>query len=165
MDTAQVVVILHVMISLVAIVAGFVAMSQMLRQRATKQVSWMFLSMTLLTSLTGFAIPAKQLTPAHILGFLSVAILAAAIYALYSKRLIGRWYHVYVVTAVLAQYFNVFVLIIQSFQKVPPLRALDAQYAPLPMAFVQLAVVTGFIVFTVRALMLARGKTMVSDAA
>ncbi len=63
MDTAQVVVILHVMISLVAIVAGFVAMSQMLRQRATKQVSWMFLSMTLLTSLTGFAIPAKQLTP------------------------------------------------------------------------------------------------------
>ena len=87
----------------------------------------LFLGTTILTSATGFLIPpllSDKLLPSHIIGILSLLLLAVACFALYGQKLLGAWRWIYVVTALLALYFNTFVLVIQSFLKVPALHAL-----------------------------------------
>ena len=84
----------------------------------------MFLVTTILTSVTGFTFPINGLTPAIVFGLISIVILAVALMALYVKRLSGAWRWIYVTSALLALYLNVFVLVVQSFQKVPALQKL-----------------------------------------
>jgi len=77
-----------------------------------------------LTSVSGFGFPFEHLLPSHKVGILSLVILAVAIPARYAFHLAGRWRAIYIVGAATALYLNVFVLVFQSFLKVPALRAL-----------------------------------------
>jgi hypothetical protein len=116
--------LVHTVISLVAIAAGLVAMVGLLTSKPLPGWTALFLGTTILTSVTGFFFPFAQLLPSHIVGIISLVLLAAAVIALYGLQLAGVWRPVYVVTALLALYLNVFVLIVQMFQKIGPLRDL-----------------------------------------
>jgi hypothetical protein len=115
---------LHVVISLIAIASGIVVVWGLLRSQRLPALTALFLVTTILTSVTGFFFPAAMVTPAQIVGVISLAVLAAAVFALYLFHLNGRWRWIYVVAALLALYLNVFVLVVQGFQKVPVLNAL-----------------------------------------
>ena len=115
---------LHVLISLVAILAGLIALWGMLNSRRMDAMTLVFLVFTAATSLTGFGFPIHGQTPALILGMLSSLMLIAAIAARYMFGLRGAWRTIYVATAVTALWFNVFVLIVQAFLKIAPLHAL-----------------------------------------
>ncbi len=150
-------VMLHVIISLVGIVAGFIVMFGMLGSNRMPGLTALFLLLTILTSATGFLIPPllfEKLLPSHMIGVLSLILLAIACYALYGARLSGSWRWIYVLTALLAQYFNVFVLVIQSFLKVGPLHALAPSVPPSepPFAILQGIVLVFFIVAIVGAI-------------
>jgi hypothetical protein len=113
---------LHVLITLVGIVCGLVVLAALIRGALPPAWNLVFLIFTVLTSVTGFVFfPITRLTPALILGAISLADLAVALYALYGRGLSGGWRATYVVTASAALYFNVFVLVVQLFQKLPPL--------------------------------------------
>jgi hypothetical protein len=130
-------IILHVIISLVAIASGLIVLAGMLR--ASKLPGWtaLFLVTTVLTSVTGFMFPISGITPAIAIGLISIVILAIALMALYLKNLSGAWRWIYVVTALTALYFNVFVLIVQSFQKVPALQKLAPTQSEPPFQIAQ----------------------------
>ena len=151
--------VVHVAISLVAIAAGLVEVSGWLRGKRWPVVTNVFFWLTLLTSLTGFPLPAKQLLPSHVFGFISVIVLAFAYVGLYRKQLAGRWGTTYVITAAIAQYLNMFVLIFQSFLKVPALRALAPTQSEPPFAAAQGALFVAFVVVTVLAVRRTRGAT------
>jgi hypothetical protein len=141
----------HVVISLLGIASGLVVAAGLLRSRRLELATQVFLSTTVLTSVTGFGFPFDHLLPSHIVGALSLAVLAVAIFARYGRRLAGAWRPAYVVTAMLALYFNVFVLVVQSFMKVPALHALAPTQSEPPFGIAQLAVLVLFIVATVMA--------------
>ena len=132
----------HVIISLIAIVAGLVAMFGMLGSRRTPGLTAIFLLFTILTSATGFLFPFTELLPSHMIGILSLVLLAIACIALYVMNLSGPWRWIYVLTALLSLYFNVFVLVIQGFLKVPALSALAPGNPPSGPVF---AVVQGIV--------------------
>lgn len=118
--------LLHVLISLVGIVAGLVAMTGWLKSEPSRIATATFLATTILTGITGFLFPFTKLLPSHIVGIISLVMLAFATFALYGKHLSGIWRSIYTVTASLSLYLNVFVLIVQAFLKIPPL----TQWAP-----------------------------------
>jgi hypothetical protein len=129
--------ILHLAISLIGIVSGLVVLAGMLRARRLPGWTALFLATTVLTSITGFMFPINGVTPAIVVGLISIVILAVALMALYVKHLSGAWRWVYVVTALVALYFNVFVLIVQSFQKVPALQKLAPSQSEPPFQIAQ----------------------------
>src|SRR5262245_58399206 len=139
--------LLHVAISLVAIVAGFVVIAEMLQWRESARWTALFLITTILTSVTGFGFPATQLTPGHVFGIVSLIALGLAVYGRYSRKLAGKWRAIYVITAIFAQYLNFVVLIVQSFQKVQLLHALP----PSVSLVVQVVALLVFIVLGTRA--------------
>jgi hypothetical protein len=146
----------HTIISLIAIVAGLVVMFGMLGSKRQDGLTAIFLLFTILTSATGFVIPpllSEKLLPSHMIGILSLVLLAAACIALYVMRLAGPWRWIYVVTALVSLYLNVFVLVIQSFLKVPVLHALAPSVPPSepPFAVVQGIVLVFFVVMIIGA--------------
>ena len=150
-------VLVHVIITLVGIATGFVVMFGMLGSNRMPGWTAIFLLFTILTSATGFLIPplvTEKLLPSHIIGALSLLLLAIACFALYGQKLSGSWRWIYVLTALLAQYFNVFVLVIQSFLKVGPLHALAPSVPPSepPFAVAQGVVLVFFIIFIIGAI-------------
>jgi hypothetical protein len=138
--------ILHVAISLVGIVSGLIVLAGMLRARSLQGWTALFLVTTILTSVTGFMFPINGLTPAIIVGLISIVILAIALMALYLKQLRGAWRWIYVVTALMALYFNVFVLIVQAFQKVPVLQKLAPTQSEPPFQIAQGVTLVAFLV-------------------
>jgi len=135
----------HVVISLIAIIAGLIVMFGMLGSKSQPGLTAIFLLFTILTSATGFLIPpllTEKLLPSHIIGILSLVLLAIACLALYVMRLAGPWRWIYVLTALISLYFNTFVLVIQSFLKVPALSALAPGNPPAGPVF---AVVQGIV--------------------
>ena len=149
-------VLVHVAISLIGIVAGLVAMFAMLDSNRMSGLTGIFLLFTILTSATGFVIPpflTDKFLPSHAIGILSLILLAVACYALYGARLSGMWRWIYVVTALVALYLNCFVLVIQSFLKIPVLSALAPGAPPTGPVFgaVQLVVLAFFAFMTFRA--------------
>jgi hypothetical protein len=150
-------VLVHVIISLVGIAAGFIVMFGMLGSRRMPGWTAIFLLLTILTSATGFLIPpllSEKLLPSHMIGVLSLILLAIACFALYGQKLSGSWRWIFVLTALLAQYFNVFVLVIQSFLKVGPLHALAPSVPPSepPFAIAQGIVLVFFIIVIIGAI-------------
>src|SRR5262249_14965068 len=115
---------LHVVISLIAIVAGLIVMFGMLGAKKAPGLTGIFLLFTILTSVTGFMFPFNGVTPGIVIGILSIILLAIACVALYLQQLSGAWRWIYVLTALLSLYLNVFVLMVQSFVKIPPLHEL-----------------------------------------
>ncbi len=134
--------LLHVIISLIAIVTGLIVMFGLLGSKQMPGMTAVFLLTTILTSATGFLFPFTQLLPSHMVGLLSLVLLAIACIALYGMKLAGPWRPVYVVTAMASLYLNVFVLVIQSFLKVPALHALAPSVPPTGPVF---AVVQGIV--------------------
>src|SRR4051794_33594971 len=114
----------HVIISLIAIVSGLVVMFGLLGSNRRPSLTATFLVFTILTSATGFLFPFEKLLPSHMIGIVSLLLLGIACVALYVMKLSGAWRWTYVLTALIALYLNVFVLIIQSFLKIAPLHAL-----------------------------------------
>lgn len=137
--------LIHVIISLVGITSGFGVLSGMLA--ATHYPRWtaLFLASTVATGVTGFFFPFRGFTPAIGVGILSLAVLAAALYALYVRHLSGAWRKTYVINALIALYLNVFVLLAQLFQKLPVLKALAPTQSELPFALTQGVVLLVFI--------------------
>ena len=128
---------IHVIISLVGIGSGLIVLFGMFGGKRLDGMTALFLATTVLTSLTGFGFPFEHLTPGIILGILSLVVLAIAVPARYSFHMAGKWRAIYVVTAVIALYFNCFVLIAQSFQKLPTLHALAPKGNEPPFAIAQ----------------------------
>jgi hypothetical protein len=143
----------HVIISLVGIVSGIVVMFGLLGSNRMPGLTAIFLLFTILTSATGFLFPFEKLMPSHMIGILSLVLLAIACIALYGMKLSGAWRGIYVVTALISLYLNVFVLIIQSFLKVAPLHALAPSVPPSepPFAVVQGIVLLFFVIVIVGA--------------
>jgi len=108
----------------------------------------LFLFTTALTSLTGFLFPIHGFTPALGVGIVACVILAVALFALYKEHLVGPWRWIYVITAVVSLYLNVFVLVVQSFAKVSALNALAPTQTEPPFAVTQAAVLALFILIT-----------------
>ena len=141
--------LLHVLISLVGIASGIVVIYGFTKARKLDGWTALFLSTTAATSLTGFAFPNKHVTPGIVIGMLSLIVLAIAILARYGLRMAGPWRSIYVVSSAIALYFNVFVFVVQSFEKVPALRALAPTQKEAPFAIAQLAILILFVVATV----------------
>jgi hypothetical protein len=133
---------LHVVISLIAILAGLIVMFGMLGSNPMPGLTAIFLLFTILTSATGFLFPFNGVTPGDVVGALSLVLLAIACIALYGMKLHGGWRWIYVVTALISLYLNVFVLVIQSFLKIPALTALAPGNPPTGPVF---AVVQGIV--------------------
>ncbi len=144
--------IMHVIISLVGIAAGFVVMAGVLGGKRRDRWTFWFLLTTVLTNLTGFGFPFERLLPSHIVGIISLVALLIAIVARYAFGMAGPWRWLYIVAAILAQWFNVFVLIVQSFQKAPFLQALAPTQSEPPFLVVQTVVMILFIITGIAAL-------------
>ncbi len=135
----------HVVLSLVAIVAGFVVMAGMLGSRVSRGWTALFLATTVLTSVTGFFFPFERILPSHIVGVISLVVLAIALAALYGYHLAGSWRWIYVASALLALYLNVFVLVAQAFLKVSSLHALAPKGSEPPFVIAQGIVLVAFV--------------------
>jgi hypothetical protein len=116
--------LVHVLLSLAGIGTGFIVLFGLLNGKRLDGWTAIFLTTTALTSLTGFLFPFEHLLPSHIVGILSLLVLAVAILARYVFHMAGAWRGTYVITAAIALYLNVFVAVVQSFLKIPALHAL-----------------------------------------
>ena len=116
--------LLHVILSLVGIGSGLMVVFGMLNGKRLDGWTALFLVTTVLTSATGFGFPFTHLLPSHIVATVSLFVLAIAIFARYVEHLAGGWRRIYAICAVIALYLNVFVLVVQSFLKVPALHAM-----------------------------------------
>ena len=153
--------LLHVLLSVIGIAAGLIVMERLLRNRALGLSNTIFLVATILTSATGFLFPSKMaaFTPGQTLGAISLVLLAIAMLALHVGNLIGAWRWIYVVTAVMAFYFNVFVGVVQAFAKVGRLRMLAPTQTEPPFLLTQVAVLLFFLIVAVIALRRFRPPT------
>ena len=140
--------ILHVIITLVAIGSGLIVVGGMFASNSLPVTTALFLFTTALTSLTGFLFPIHGFTPALGIGIVACVILVIALFALYKEHLVGAWRWIYVITAVVSLYINVFVLVVQSFVKVSALNALAPTQTEPPFAVTQAAVLAVFILIT-----------------
>jgi hypothetical protein len=140
--------LVHVVISLIAIAAGLLVMFGLLGSNRMPGMTAIFLLFTILTNATGFLFPFTQLLPSHIIAIIGLVLLAIACLALYGMKLAVAWRWIYVVTAMLSLYLNIFVLVIQSFLKIPVLHALAPSVPPSepPFAAVQGLVLLFFVV-------------------
>lgn len=140
----------HTALSLIAILTGLVVLRGLIRNEALNSWTLWFLVTTVATTLTGFLFPFRGFTPAIGTGIVSTAVLAATIPARYAFHLAGAWRRIYVIGAVVSLYLNCFVLVVQSFLKVPALHALAPQGTEPPFAIAQgvvllLAMVSGYL--------------------
>lgn len=144
--------LLHVIISLIGIAAGLVVIWGLLKMRALPRWTALFLLTTVLTSATGFMFHSKAIGPPHIVGAISLVVLALAIYALYGRHLAGFWRVVYVFGAVFSLYLNCFVAVVQSFQKIPVFNALAPTQTEPPFLVAQALTLGLFILLGVLSL-------------
>ena len=137
--------IIHTLISLIAIFTGLVVLLGMLGGKRLDGWTKWFLIAAVATTITGFFFPFRGFTPAIGLGIISLPFLAITIFARYSKYLAGAWRWIYVIGAVICLYFNVFVLVVQVFEKVPALHAMAPTQTEPPFKLTQLIVLATFI--------------------
>jgi hypothetical protein len=142
--------LLHVIISLLGIASGLVVLAGMLGGRLLNGWNGFFLLTTIATSVTGFMFHSKSFGPPHIVGVISLVVLAVALFALYSRRLVGSWRWIYAATAVAALYLNVFVGVVQAFQKLPFLHALAPNGSEPPFVVAQGLVLLIFVALGIR---------------
>ena len=151
--------LIHVLISLVGIGSGLVVMYGLLGGKRLDRWTALFLTTTVLTSVTGFGFPfGDHLSPANKVGIISLVVLAIAIIARYPLHLAGGWRRTYVISAAIALYLNTFVLVVQSFEKVPALKALAPTQKEAPFVVAQLLVMALFVVLTIFAVKRFRGE-------
>lgn len=137
--------LVHVVISVLGIITGLVAVGGLMAGARREGVTAAFLVTTILTNATGFGFASERLLPSHVVAVLSLVLLTICVVARYVKRLHGGWRRVFVITAVGALYFNVFVLVVQLFAKTPQLAALSPTQSEPPFALTQLLVLALFV--------------------
>lgn len=141
----------HVVLSLVGIASGITVLIGMFGAKRLPRWTALFLVTTVLTSVTGFFFPRDHLMPSHIVGIISLVVLTIAILALYRYRLARAWRWIYVICAVLALYLNVFVGVVQAFQKLPLLARLAPTRSEPPFLVAQLLLLAIFVVLGISA--------------
>jgi len=141
--------LVHVALSLVGIFSGFVVLFGLLARKHLDGWTAWFLATTVATSATGFFFPVHHILPSHKVGIISLVVLAIAIVARYAKHLAGAWRWIYVVTASIALYLNVFVGVVQAFEKVPALKAAAPTQSEPPFLVAQIVVLLLFVVLTI----------------
>ena len=109
---------IHVAISLIGILAGFVLLCGMIAGRFRSGWNNLFLVFTILTSVTGFMFHSKAFGPPHVVGVISLVVLAVALFAQFGLGRQAMARTTYAIAAAIAQWLNVFVLVTQAFQKV-----------------------------------------------
>jgi len=147
----QIYTIIHTLISLIAIFTGIVVVFGMLAGAQLNGWTKWFLITAVATTVTGFFFPFHGFTPAIGLGIISLPFLALTIYARYPKRLGGAWRWIYAIGAVICLYFNLFVLVVQLFEKVPALHAMAPTQTEPPFKLTQLVVLALFVVLAIAA--------------
>jgi hypothetical protein len=151
----------HVVVSLIGIATGLVVLFGLLTAKRFDGWTAIFLVTTVLTSVTGFGFPFEHLLPSHKVGIISLVLLAVAILARYGLHLAGAWRWIYAVCATMALYLNVFVLVVQSFEKVPALKAMAPTQSEPPFLVAQAIVLLLFIVlgiFAVKKFHVGQGR-------
>ncbi len=141
--------LVHVIISLIGIASGLVVFFGLLTPRPLNGWTALFLATTVATSVTGFGFPFHKLSPAHIVGIISLIVLALPIVGRYAHHLAGAWRWIYVVSAVIAIYLNVFVAVLQAFEKIAALKALAPTQSEPPFLVAQLVILMLFVVLGV----------------
>jgi hypothetical protein len=160
--TLQTFTVVHVMLSLLGIFSGLIVLYGLLTGKRLDVWTALFLATTVATSVTGFGFPSDHFGAPHYVGIISLVMLAIAIFARYAFHLAGPWRSIYVITSVIALYLNVFVGVVQAFQKVPALQALAPKQSEPPFAIAQLVVLAVFIWLGILAV---RGFRMESSVA
>ena len=156
----QIYTIIHTLISLIAIFTGIVVVFGMLAGlRLNGWTKW-FLTTAVATTVTGFFFPFHGFTPAIGLGIISLPFLALTLFARYRKHLRGAWRWIYVIGAVICLYFNLFVAVVQAFEKVPALHAMAPTQTESPFKFAQLIVLTVSIVLAIIAVIRFRPEPL-----
>jgi hypothetical protein len=135
----------HVIVSLIGVASGLVVLYGLVTGQALGAWTAVFLATTILTSATGFPLPPFGFDPPRAIGILSLVLLAVAVVAFYAFDLAAAWRWVYVVTAMIALYFNVFVAVIQAFGKLPFLQSLAPTQSEPPFVIAQLVVLAVFV--------------------
>ena len=143
--------LVHVIISLIGIGSGLIVVFGMLGGKQLNGLTALFLITTVLTSVTGFGFPFTHLLPSHIVGTISLVVLLFAILARYTFHLAGRWRAIYATTAVMALYFNCFVLVVQGFLKVAALHTLAPNGKEPPFAIAQGILLVLFVILGIKA--------------
>jgi len=138
--------LIHVLISLAGIGSGLIVVLGLSAAKRFDGWTAIFLATTVATSVTGYGFPFEHLLPSHIVGAISLVVLAVAVFARYSRHLLGPWRWIYAVTAVMALYFNVFVLVVQLFLKVPALKASAPTQTEPPFLVAQSCALVLFVV-------------------
>ena len=156
----QIYTIIHTLISLVAIFTGFVVLFGLLSDKRFDGWTKWFLVMAVATTVAGFFFPFHGFTPAIGLGLISLPILALTIYARYPKNLAGAWRLIYVLGAVISLYFNVFVGVVQSFEKIPTLHAIAPTQTEQPFKLTQLTVLSLFVILAIVAVIRFRPEPL-----
>jgi len=151
--------VMHVVLSLIGIFSGIVVLFGMLSANKLSGWTGLFLASTVLTSVTGFFFHSEHFGPPHVVGVVSLVVLAVAIFGLHVYRLVGPWRWIYVGGAVLALYLNVFVGVVQAFEKVPFLSRLAPTQSEAPFLVAQLSVMAIFVVLGILAAMRFRPAT------
>ena len=152
--------IVHVVLSLLGILSGFVVVFGLLTSRLLDGWTALFLVTTALTSVTGFLFPVHRFMPSHVFGILSLIALAIAIFARYRRHLAGSWRRSYVISSMAALYLNVFVLIVQLYMKVPALKAIAPTQSEAPFKVTQLTTLAFFIILGILASMRFRNEEL-----
>ncbi len=143
--------LVHVVLSLVGIGSGFIVVFGLVAARRLDGLTALFLATSGATSLTGFLFPVHKFLPSHVVGSVSVVVLAIAIQARYARHLSGAWRWIYAVNVVIGLYLNVFVLVAQAFLKVPALKAMAPTESEAPFVITQIAVLALFVVLGILA--------------
>jgi hypothetical protein len=156
MRAVAVLTLVHTAISIVGICSGLGVLALILEGRDNPGWTAVFLATTVLTSVTGYFFPFTRLLPSHVVGAVSLVVLAVVLHARYGRAEQGRWATVFVIGSVLALWLNVFVLVAQVFAKVPALHDLAPTQTEPPFGVTQLAVLAVFVVLGLRAVKRAR---------
>ena len=151
MSAVAILTLVHTAISVIGICSGLGVLALMLEGRDNPGWTRVFLVTTVLTSATGFLFPFTHLLPSHVVGVVSLVVLAVVLYARYARAEQGRWAQVFVIGSVLALWLNVFVLVAQLFAKVPALHDLAPTQSEPPFGITQLAVLAVFVVLGFKA--------------
>jgi hypothetical protein len=147
--TTETFTLVHVLISLVGIGSGLIVVFGLVGGKRLDRWTTVFLATTVATSVTGFGFPFEHLLPSHKVGIISLIVLAVTILARYAFHLSGGWRRIYVIGAVIALYLNVFVAVVQAFQKVPALKAMAPTQSEPPFLIAQIAVLLLFVVLAI----------------
>jgi hypothetical protein len=136
---------IHVILSLIGIASGFIVFYDLLNGKRSDGWTVLFLATTILTGITGFPLPPFGLDPARTVGVILLVLLAVAVAARYAFGFGGAWRWIYIVSAVMALYLNVFVGVIQAFQKLSFLQSLAPTQSEPPFLIAQIAVLVIFV--------------------